>query len=95
MLCKMFDVANSVASINRKIGSGGLLSYETFSVAPQAELIITLVTGQPASMVRDHISSLRLVGNSPPKRCQDPHPKDHSFQIFTNASKIGWGVHLD
>ena len=25
----------------------------------------------------------------------DLHPKDHSIQIFTNASNDGWGIHLE
>ena len=25
----------------------------------------------------------------------DLHPKDHSIQLFTDASNEGWGVHLD
>ena len=25
----------------------------------------------------------------------DLHPKDHSIQLFTDASNEGWGAHLD
>ena len=28
-------------------------------------------------------------------RCADLHPKDHSIQLFTDASNEGWGAHLD
>ena len=28
-------------------------------------------------------------------RCLDLHPKDHSIQLFTDASNKGWGTHLD
>ena len=62
--CKMFDVANWVASINRRNGPGGSPSHETLSVARQGELEISSVTGQPPSMVRDHVSSPGLVAES-------------------------------
>ena len=48
------------------------------------------------SIVRDHISSPRLVGKS--HQCTErfrPSPKDDSIQIFTDASIIDWGAHLD
>ena len=56
----MFDGTNWVASINRENGPGGLPSHDTFSVAPQSELEISSVTGQPPFMVGDHISLLGL-----------------------------------
>ena len=28
-------------------------------------------------------------------KCADLHPKDHSIQLFTDASNEGWGAHLD
>ena len=62
--CKMFDVANWVANINRESGRRGL-SHETFSVALQGELKIFSVTGQPPSIVGGHISSPGLVAKSP------------------------------
>ena len=62
--CKMFDVANWVAHLNREDGSGGSSSHETLSVASQRALEISSVTGHPPSLVRDHISSPRMVAKS-------------------------------
>ena len=43
--CKMFDVANWVASLNGENGSGGTPSYEAVSVSPQGALEISSVAG--------------------------------------------------
>ena len=43
--CKMFNIANSVASIERKSGLRGLPPHETLPVASQRELENPSVTG--------------------------------------------------
>ena len=48
--CKMFDVANWVASLNREDGPGGTPSYEALSVSPQGALKTFSVVGQPPSL---------------------------------------------
>ena len=62
--CKMFDVANWVASLNRENGPGGTPSHETLSVSSQGALEISSVAGQPPSLDRSHCSPLRLVAKS-------------------------------
>ena len=51
--CKMFDVANWVASLNRENGPGGTPSHEGLSVSSQGALEISSA-GQPPSLDRSH-----------------------------------------
>ena len=62
--CKMFDVANWVAHLNRENGPKGMPSHEALSVSPQGALEISSVTGQPPSVDRNHFSTPRLVAKS-------------------------------
>ena len=78
----MFDVAIWVARLNREDGLRGTPSHEALSVSPQGSLEISSVTGQPPSLVNV-------------MKGADLHPKDHSIQIFTDASKERWGAHLE
>ena len=59
--CKMFDVANWVAHLNRE---NGRPSHEALSVSPQGALEISSVAGQPPSLDRNHFSTPRLVAKS-------------------------------
>ena len=52
--CKMFDVANWVACLNREDGPGGTPSHEALSVSSQGALEISSVAGQPPSLDRCH-----------------------------------------
>ena len=61
--CKMFDVANWVACLNRENGPGGTPSHEALSVSPQGALEISSVVGQPP-LDRNHFSTLRMVAAS-------------------------------
>ena len=61
--CKMFDVANWVACLNRENGPGGTPSHEALSVSSQGALEISSVTRQPPSY-RNHFSTPRLVPKS-------------------------------
>ena len=60
----MLDVANLVACLNGEDDPGGTPSHEALSVSPQGALEISLVIGQPPSLVRDHFSSPRVVAKS-------------------------------
>ena len=80
---EMFDVANWVAYLNGENGPGGTPSHEALSVSPQGVLEISSVAGQPPSLDRNV-----MIG-------ADLHPKDHSIQLFTDASNEGWGAHLN
>ena len=62
--CKMFDVANWVACLNRENGPGGTPPHEALSVSPQGALEISSVAGQPPSLDRSHFSTPRLVAKS-------------------------------
>ena len=94
--CKMFDVSNWVACLNGENGPGGTPSHETLSVSSQGALEISSVTGQPPSLDRYHFCTPRLVAEPcNVMKGSDLHPKDHSIQLFTDASNEGWGAHLD
>ena len=62
--CKMFDVANWVACLNREDGPGGMPSHEALSVSSQGALEISSVTGPPPSLDRCHFCTPRLVAES-------------------------------
>ena len=62
--CKMFDVSNWVASLNRENGPGGTPSHEALSVSSQGALEISSVTGQSPSLDRSHCSPPGLVAQS-------------------------------
>ena len=94
--CKIFDVANWVAHLKGEDGPGGMPSHEALSVSPHGALEISSVAGQPPSLVRDNFSSPSVLQNPVNMmKGADLHPKDHSIQIFTDASNEGWGVHLE
>ena len=67
--CKMFDVANWVAFLNRENGPGGTPSHEALSVSFQGALEISSVAGQPPSLDRNHFCTLRLVAERD-ERCK-------------------------
>ena len=92
----MFDVANWVVCLNGENGPRGTPSHEALSVSSQGALEISLVTGQPPSLDRNHFCTPRLVAESHKRdeRCR-PSSQDHSIQLFTDASNEGWGAHLD
>ena len=70
--------------------------HETLPVSPQGALEISSVTGQPPSLDRSHLCTPRLVAEScNVMKGSDLHPKDHSIQLFTDASNEGWGAHLE
>ena len=94
--CKMFDVANWVACLKGENGPGGTFSHEALSVSPQGALEISSVAGQPPSLDRNNFCTPRLVAEPPNVMIgADLHPKDHSIQLFTDASNEGWGAHLN
>ena len=62
--CKMFDIANWVASLNGEDGSGGTPSHEALSVSFQGALEISSVAGQPPSLDRNNFCTPRMVVES-------------------------------
>ena len=97
--CKMFDVTNWVACLNRENGPGGTPSHEALSFSSQGALEISSVAGQPPSLDRIHCSPPGLVAKSLKRdeRCRPSSqgPQYPSIQLFTDASDEGWGAHLD
>ena len=62
--CKMFDVANWVASLNGEDGPGGMPSHEALSVLSLGALEISSVAGQPPSLDKNDFCTPRLVTES-------------------------------
>ena len=95
--CKMFDVANWVACLNGENGPGGTPSHEALSVSilkehwryPQS--LDSLLPWTEA--IAAHLDWWQNPSNV--MKGADLHPKDHSIQLFTDASNEGWGDHLD
>ena len=78
--CKMFDVTNWVAHLNREDGPGRTPSHETLSVSTQEALEISLFFGHPPSLVSDHFSLPRVVTKSRKHyEGRRPSPQDHSI----------------
>ena len=90
----MFHVANCVASINRKSGLEGRLHMRPFHLKenwkfPQS-LNNLLPWPETISAHLDWWQNPISVMNG-----LDHHPKDHNVLIFTDASNVSWGAHLD
>ena len=94
--CKMFDVSNWVASLTEEMVPEGRLHMRPFqfhlkehwrypqsldNLLPWTEAIAALLDWwqNPSNVMKG----------------TDLHPKDHSIQLFTDASNKGWGAHLD
>ena len=80
--CKIFDVANWVASLNGENGPGGMPSHEALSVSSQGALEISSVAGQPPSLDRSHCSPPRVVAK-PRKRDERCRPSSQRPQYPT------------
>ena len=93
--CKMFEVPNWVAYLNGENGPRGTPSHEALSVSYQGALEISAVAGQPSSLGRNYFCTPRLVEKSHLVMRGADLPKDHSIQLFTDASNEGWGAHLE
>ena len=94
--CKMFDVSNWVASLNGENGPGGTPSHEALSVSSQGALEIypqSLDNLLPwTEAIAAHLDWWQNPSNV--MKGADLHPKDHSIQLFTDASNEGWGCSL-
>ena len=93
--CKMFHVANWVASLNGEKGPSGTPSHEALSVSFQGSLELSLLDSLLpwTEMISAHLDWWQNPANV--MRGADLHPKDHSIQRFTDASNEGWGTHLN
>ena len=94
--CKMFDVPNWVARSTEKMVPEGLLHMRPFQFHlkehwryPQS--LDSLLPWTEA--IAAHLDWWQNPSNV--MKGADLHPKDHSIQLFTDASNEGWGTHLD
>ena len=94
--CKMFDVSNWVASLNGENGPGGTPSHEPlqFHLKEHWRYPQSLDNLLPwTEAIAAHLDWWQNPSNV--MKGADLHPKDHSIQLFTDASNEGWGAHLD
>ena len=82
--------------VYREDRPGGSPSHETLSVASQGaleypQLLDILLPWSETISV--HLEWWQNTVNM--MKGSNLHPKDHSIQIFTDASNIGWGTHLE
>ena len=87
--CKMFDVANWVACLNRENGPEGTASQGQHWRYPRSLDSLLPWT----ETISAHLDWWQNPTNV--MRGTDLHPKDHSIQLFTDASNEGWGAHLE
>ena len=95
--CKMFDVSNWVASLNEENGPRGTSSHEALSVPSQGALEIYPQSLDSLLSWTEAISAHLDWWQDPANvmKGSDLHPKDHSIQLFTDASNESWGAHLE
>ena len=93
--CKMFDVTNWLASMEKMVPEGRLhmrpFQFHLKEHWKYPQLLDSLLPW--TDMISAHLDwwqnpSNVMVG-------ADLHPKDHSIQLFTDASNEGWGAHLN
>ena len=94
--CKMFDVANWVACLNRENVPGGMPSHEALSVSPQGALEISSVVGHPPSLHRNHFSTPRVVAESHKRdeRCR-PSSQRPQYPTLYRHLKRRLGTHSE
>ena len=92
----MFDDANWVACLNGENGPGGTPSHEPlqFHLKEHWRYPQSLDSLLPwTEAIAAHLDWWPNPSNV--MRGADLHPKDHSIQLFTDASNEVWGAHLD
>ena len=87
-------VSDRFANSHRRASSPRPATHETHTVASQKPLENTRITrkGDPSSL-HPHLQWWLQEDNV--LTGQPLHPIKHALQIFTDASKEGWGTHLD
>ena len=94
--CKMFDVSNWVASLNGENGPRGTTLHEAFQfyLKEHWKFPQPLDSRLPwTEAISAHLDWWQNPANV--MKGSDLHPKDHSIQLFTDASNKGWGAHLE
>ena len=83
LLSKAVHVPYRSPDSNRKTGAVRKITHETLSVAPQTELAHPRISREKHSNSNVHDNV--LLG-------QPLHPLQHALQLFTDASREGWGA---
>ena len=92
----MFDVANWVACLMEKMVPEGRLHMRPFQfhLKEHWRFLQSLDTLLPwTETISAHLDWWQNPTNV--MKGSDLHPKDHSIQLFTDASNEGWGAHLE
>ena len=92
----MFDVANWVACLMEKMVPEGRLHMRPFQfhLKEHWRFLQSLDTLLPwTETISAHLDWWQNPTNV--MKGSDLHPKDHSIQLFTDASNEGWGTHLE
>ena len=95
LLSETVHVPHRSPNSNRKTGAVRKITHETHSVAPQTELAHSRISREKHFDSRLPSPSLEVVateGQCPPRAA--PTPLQHALQLFTDASREGWGTHL-
>ena len=92
--CKMFDVANSVASTEKMVQEGRLhMRPFWFHLKAHWRYPQSLDSLLPwTETISAHLEWWQNATNV--MKGADLHPKDHSIKLFTDTSNEGWGAHL-
>ena len=94
--CKIFDVANWVACLNGENGPGGTSSHGALSVSPQEHWRYPQLLDSLRPWTETFSAPLKWWQNpTNVMKGADLYPKDHSVQLFTDASNEDWGAHLE
>ena len=90
-----FHVSYRSSHCDRKTGAPRQTAHETYSVAPQEALESPRISGKgdPNSEVSPSVPAVVDPRGKCPKGSA-LHPLRHVVQIFTDASKEGWGAHF-
>ena len=89
------DVLNRPANRYREASSSRQTTHEAHSVAPQKELENTGILRKTDPSAQISASSQWWLEEDNVLTGQPLHPLQHALQIFTDASKEGWGAHLN
>ena len=94
--CKMFDVAIGLLASTEKMVPEGRLHMRPFQLHLKEHWRYSQSLDNLLPLTESIAAHLDWWQNpSNVMKGADLHPKDHSIQLFTDASNEGWGAHLD
>ena len=90
------NVLDRITDCHRKTSTFGPVTHETHTVASQEQLVGARDTGKDHPIPKSLHPHLKWwLEESNVITGQPLHPLKHALQIFTDASKEGWGAHLN